>query len=71
MSMKPFSDLQVGVKELKPGGCDQPGLGFWMRTSDQAFFFQRGIPNMTAEQIKVGLLPNVRPAHSARTNGAV
>jgi SagB-type dehydrogenase family enzyme len=57
MSMKPFTDLQVGVSGLKPGGWTQPGLGFWMRASDQAILFQRGIPNMTAEQIKVGLLP--------------
>ncbi len=57
MSMKPFSDPQVGVSGLKPGGWTRAGLGFWMRASDQAFLFQRGIPNMTVEQIKVGLLP--------------
>jgi SagB-type dehydrogenase family enzyme len=55
--MKPFTDLQVGISGLKPGGWAQLGLGFWMRASDQAFLFQRGIPNMTAEQIKAGLLP--------------
>ena len=57
MSMKPFTDSQVGVSGLKPGEWTQPSLGFWMRASDQAFLFQRGIPNMTAEQIKVNLLP--------------
>ncbi len=57
MSMKPFTNPRVGVSGLKPGGWTQAGLGFWIRASDQAFLFQRGIPNMTAEQIRVGLLP--------------
>jgi SagB-type dehydrogenase family enzyme len=57
MRMQPFSDPQVGVSGVTPGGWARQYLGFWMRTSDQAFLFQRGIPNMTAGQIRLGLLP--------------
>ena len=57
MHMQPFSDAQVGVSGVKPGGWSRQYLGFWIRTSDQALLFQRGIPNMTAEQIKTSLLP--------------
>jgi len=57
MIMKPFSDAQLGIGGLKPGGWTRPELGFWVRASDQAVLFQRGIPNMTAEQIKLSLLP--------------
>jgi len=57
MRMKPFTDPQVGLSGLTPGGWTRSGLGFWMRPGDGAVLFQRGIPNMTAEQVKVGLLP--------------
>jgi SagB-type dehydrogenase family enzyme len=57
MNMKPFIDPQVGVSGLKPTGWKWIGPGLWIGPDDEPFFFQRGIPNMTAEQIKTGLIP--------------
>jgi SagB-type dehydrogenase family enzyme len=47
----------MGVSGLKPEGWSQPELGLWVRTSDQAALFQRGIPNITSEQVRLSLLP--------------
>ena len=52
MIMKPFSDAQAGVSGLKPVGWSRQGIGIWERASDQSLLFQRGNPNMTAEQLK-------------------
>jgi SagB-type dehydrogenase family enzyme len=57
MKMNPFTDLQAGVSGLKPGGWTMEGIGLWIRPSDGSLLFQRGIPNMTAEQVKTGLIP--------------
>ena len=57
MSMKPFTDYQAGITGLEPGGWAKQGIGLWIRHSDQSMFYQRGIPNITTEQIKAGLLP--------------
>jgi SagB-type dehydrogenase family enzyme len=57
MTMKLFTNSRAGVSGLKPGGWTAQDLGLWVRASDEALLFQRGIPNMTAEQIKVGLIP--------------
>ncbi len=57
MSMNAFTDPQMGITGLKPGGWTRPGLGFWMRPRDGAVLFQCGIPDITAEQIGLSLLP--------------
>ncbi len=57
MGMKPFTDYQAGITGLEPGGWAKQGIGLWIRRSDQSMFYHRGIPNITAEQVKVGLLP--------------
>jgi SagB-type dehydrogenase family enzyme len=57
MNMKPFTDPRAGINGLKPGGWTMAGIGLWIHSSDQSMLFQRGIPNMTAEQIKTGLIP--------------
>ena len=57
MHMESFNDPQMGVSGLKPDGWSQPELGLWVRLSDQAVLFQRGIPNMTGEQVRLSLLP--------------
>jgi SagB-type dehydrogenase family enzyme len=57
MNMEPFNDPRMGVSGLKPAGWSQPELGLWVRLSDQAVLFQRGIPNITSEQVRLSLLP--------------
>jgi SagB-type dehydrogenase family enzyme len=57
MNMEPFNDPQMGVSGLKPDGWSQPELGLWVRLSDQAVLFQRGLPNITGEQVRLSLLP--------------
>ena len=57
MRMKPITDPQVGLSGLVPAGWKRAALGFWLRPSDGAMLFQRGLPNMTAEQVRLGLLP--------------
>ncbi len=57
MHMESFNDPQMGVSGLKPDGWSQPELGLWVRLSDQAVLFQRGIPNITGEQVRLSLLP--------------
>jgi SagB-type dehydrogenase family enzyme len=57
MNMKPFANPQAGVNGLKPAGWTVDSLGLWIRPADGALLFQRGMPNMTAEQIKTGLIP--------------
>lgn len=57
MNMKPFTDPEAGISGLKPSGWTVDSLGLWIRPSEGALLLQRGIPNMTAEQIKTGLIP--------------
>jgi SagB-type dehydrogenase family enzyme len=57
MNMKPFTDTRAGISGLKPGRWAAQSLGLWIRASDESLLFQRGIPNMTAEQVKTGLIP--------------
>lgn len=57
MNMETYTDPQTGVSGLRPGEWRQESFGLWVRPSDFAGFFQRGIPNMTAEQVKTGILP--------------
>ena len=57
MNMKPLTDPRVGIRGLKPAGWKSDGLGFWIRPGDEPLLFQRGIANMTVDQIKTGLIP--------------
>jgi SagB-type dehydrogenase family enzyme len=57
MRMNPFSDPVAGVSGLRPSGWTSDGTGLWISPGNTSLFFQRGIPNMTAEQIKTGLIP--------------
>ena len=57
MTMKPFTDPRAGVSGLKPGGWAGQDIGLWVRASDQAMLLQRAIPDMTADQIRLGLIP--------------
>jgi SagB-type dehydrogenase family enzyme len=56
MRMYPFSDPLAGINGLKPGGWRQEGHGLWISAGNEALLFQRGMPNMTTEQIKTGLM---------------
>jgi SagB-type dehydrogenase family enzyme len=57
MTMKAFTDPRAGVSGLKPGGWAGPDVGLWVRASDGAMLLQRAIPNMTADQVRLGLIP--------------
>ncbi len=56
MKTRSFSDPLVGVSGIQPVGWAAEGLGVWVRPADQALLLQRGIPNITAEQVRTGYL---------------
>jgi SagB-type dehydrogenase family enzyme len=56
MAMKKFSDAAAGISGLAPAGWGRLGQGEWMRKKDLAWFMQRGLPNTTIQQVRLGFL---------------
>jgi SagB-type dehydrogenase family enzyme len=68
MNMIPFSDPQACVSGLKPARWSRQGLGIWERSNDQSLLIQRGIPNMTTEQLKAWIRMYDLPRLPERTS---
>ncbi len=75
MAMKKFSDAAAGINGLAPAGWSRQGQGEWMRKKDLAWLLQRGLPNTTIQQVKLGFLrqyglPELKERTGRRTTAA-